>query len=444
MSNNSSSAEPVASGRLAAFHYRDFRLFWLSLFISNIGSWMQMTATNWLLYELTGSAFQLGLNGVFRAVPALTLGWFSGTFADRYDRKRFMMLTQFISAAVTLFLGMLDYAGQIQAWHIYLFTFISASVGAFDGPARQALYPSLIPRAVLPNAVALNSLLWKGAALLGPTLGGIAISLMGTAGAFFANAASFLVVVVALLLMRARSPARERQHDFIAETKAGFSYIFSQPIILGITVMEAFASIFGIDHALLTILASDIFRVGASGFGFLQSARGLGAVIGSSVFIAMGQRADQGKILCASALLYGAGFALFGLAPTFSLALVLLAFVGATDTIWSAARGTILQLLTPEKFRGRVMGVFQLSNRGLHPLGQLESGIMVPLIGAREATVLGGAVVSLMTLATVWRVPAIGRFRWQEEDINRGAAKDSAYDATAKLNESPAQIRESP
>ena len=434
-------SSPQTVGRLAAFRYRDFRLFWLSLFVSNIGTWMQMTATNWLLYELTASPLQLGLNGVFRAVPALTLGLISGTFADRYDRKRLLMLTQVILALVTFVLGLLDYSGQIQAWQIYLFTFISASVGSFDGPTRQALFPSLIPRSVLPNAVALNSLLWKGAALLGPTLGGIAISLMGTAGAFFANAASFLAVVAALLLMRAPSPAQEKRRDFLSETKAGFSYIASQPIILSLTVMEAFTSIFGLNHALLTILASDVFRVGAHGFGFLQSARGFGAVIGSSVFIAMGQRPGQGRILFVSALLYGAGFALFGLSPSFSLALVLLTFVGATDTIWSAARGTILQMLTPERFRGRVMGVFQLSNRGLHPLGQLESGIVVPLIGAREATVLGGAIISLMTLVTVWRVPAINRFRWDGKEIEAARGKDAADDAAEKLNEAAAQTK---
>ena len=139
--------------------------------------------------------------------------------------------------------------------------------------------------------------------------------------------------------------------------------------------MEAFGSVFGLDHAMLTILASDVFRVGAEGFGFLQSARGLGAVIGSSIFIGMGQRPDQGKILFVSAILYGAGFALFGLSPSFPIALALLTFVGATDTVWGASRGTILQMLTPEKFRGRVMGVFQLSNRGLHPLGQTETGL---------------------------------------------------------------------
>ena len=223
MTNVSNEPNPQPVGRLAAFRYRDFRLFWASLFISNVGTWMQMTATNWLLYQLTGSPLQLGLNGVFRALPALTLGLFSGTFADRYDRRRLLLGTQVILGLLALGLGLLDQTGNIQAWQIYAFTALSATVGSFDGPARQALFPALIPRAVLPNAVALNSLLWKGAALLGPSLGGIAISLMGTSGAFYANAASFFVVVVALLLMRTSSPAPEKSRQFLRETAAGFS-----------------------------------------------------------------------------------------------------------------------------------------------------------------------------------------------------------------------------
>jgi MFS family permease len=412
MNEKDSDSNRQTTGRLAAFRYRDFRLFWISLFISNIGTWMQMTATNWLLYQLTDSPLQLGLNGVFRAAPAFALGVISGTLADRCDRKRLMLVTQLALAILTFGLGFLDQTGHIEAWQIYTFTFISGAVASFDGPARQALFPSLIPRAVLPNAVALNSLLWKGAALLGPTLGGLAISTMGTAGAFYANGASFLAVVVALLIMRAPSPPIEKRRDFIGETRAGLSYILSQPLILGLCVMEAFSSVFGLDNAMLTILARDIFQVGAHGFGFLQSSRGFGAVIGSSIFIAMGPRAAQGKTLLISALLYGAGFALFGLAPNFSVALLLLAFVGATDSIWSAARSTMVQLITEDRYRGRMMGAFQLSNRGLHPLGQLETGLVVPLIGAREATTVGGILVLLATLATAWRIPAIARFRW--------------------------------
>ena len=429
--NSSSSIDP--SGRLAAFRYRDFRLFWLSLFVSNIGTWMQMMATNWLLYELTDSPLKLGLNGVFRAVPAFALGVVSGTFADRYDRKRLMLVTQIVLAALSLGLGLLNYTGHIEAWQIYAFTFVSGAVGTFDGPARQALFPSLIPRAVLPNAVALNSLLWKGAALLGPSIGGIAISAMGMSGAFFANAASFLAVVAALMMMHTPSPAVEKRRDFVHETKAGLTYIASQPVILGLSVMEAASSLFGLDHAMLTILSRDIFQVGAQGFGFLQSARGLGAVIGSTLFIAMGQRGAQGTILLASAILYGAGFALFGLAPNFAVALVLLAFVGATDSVWSATRGTMVQLITPERYRGRMMGVFQLSNRGLHPLGQMETGVVVPLIGAREATFAGGVFITVVTVLTAWWVPQIHRFRWAED---RAAVSDgSKTQAGSSTNE---------
>jgi MFS family permease len=264
---------------------------------------------------------------------------------------------------------------------------------------------------VLPNAVALNAILWKGAALLGPMLGGVAISLMSTSGAFYANAASFLAVVSALLLMETSSPGAQTRRHFASEVKAGLAYVYSQNIILGVIVMEATTSIFGLDNAILTIFASDVLRVGAHGFGLLQSARGLGAVIGSSLYIAFGQGPAQGRILLLSALLYGIGFVLFGYSPSFLLSLSLLAFVGAVDTIWAAARSTILQWLAPERLRGRIMGIFQLSNQGLNPLGQVETGLLVPVVGARLATAFGGIIVASVTLLIAWRLSEIPRFR---------------------------------
>jgi MFS family permease len=411
MIDESTESSTQPSGRLAALRYRDFRLFWTGLLVSNTGTWMQMTATNWLLYQLTGSPTLLGLNGIFRAVPAIGLGVISGTFADRYDRRKLMICAEVASGLLVLAMGLLDHSGKIEPWHIYAFTFLNASVGSFDGPARQALFPNLVPRSVLPNAVALNSLLWKGSALIGPFLAGIAISWMGTAGAFYANAASYLVVVVAILMMRVTSRGGAKARSLLSETSEGFSYIVSRPVILGVMTMEAVASIFGLNHTMLTIFASDILQVGAHGFGLLQSARGLGAVLGSSIYIGIGHRPYQGQILFVSAILYGAGFALFGISPSFVLSLLLMGFVGATDTIWGASRGTILQMTTPDTFRGRVMGVFQLSNRGLHPLGQVQSGVLIPFIGAPAATVLGGLVVSAVTLIAAWKVPGIRKFR---------------------------------
>jgi MFS family permease len=419
MPDPSDEVNPPTVGRFASFRYRDFRLFWTSIFISNIGTWMQMTAINWLLYKLTKSPLQLGLNGLFRAGPALVLGIFSGTLADRYDRKKLLLTTQCLLGTLALILGILDHSENIRPWHIYTMTFLSAAVGSCDGPARQALFPLLIPKEVLPNAVALNAILWKGAALLGPMLGGVAISLMGTSGAFYANAASFLVVVSALMMMKTSSPGAETGRHFASEVKAGLSYVYSQNVILGVIVMEATTSIFGLDNALLTIFASDILRVGAHGFGLLQSARGLGAVIGSSIYIAFGQAPAQGKILLTSALLYGIGFVLFGYSPSFILSLLLLTFVGAMDTIWAAARSTILQWLAPERLRGRIMGIFQLSNQGLNPLGQVETGLLVPVVGARLATALGGIVVASVTLLTAWRLSEIPRFRLDRQPTNR-------------------------
>jgi MFS family permease len=406
-----SATDPQPSGKLAALRYRDFRLFWTGLFISNVGTWMQMTATNWLLYQLTGSPALLGLNGIFRAVPAIGLGIISGTFADRYDRRRLMLGAETAAGLLALGLGLLDHSGRIEPWHIYLSTFLNASIGSLDGPARQALFPALVPRAVLPNAVALNSLLWKGSALIGPFLAGIAISWMGTAGAFYANAASYLAVVIAIVMMRSTSRGDGKARGLLSETYAGISYIFSRPLVLGIMTMEAVASIFGLNHTMLTIFASDVLNVGAHGFGLLQSARGLGAVLGSTIYIGAGQASRQGQILFLAAILYGAGFACFGVSPSFVLSLALMAFVGATDTIWGACRGTMLQLTTPDSLRGRVMGTFQLSNRGLHPLGQVQSGFLIPLIGARSATVLGGLIVSAVTVAVAWKVPSIRKSR---------------------------------
>lgn len=419
MSLDVNDPSPQPSGRLAALRYRDFRLFWTGLLISNIGSWMQMTATNWLLYQLTNSAVLLGLNGIFRAVPAIGLGIISGTFADRYDRRKMMICTEVTSGLLALALGLLDQTGHIEAWHIYTLTFLNAAIGSFDGPARQALFPNLVPRAVLPNAVALNSLLWKGSALIGPFLAGVAIDWMGTAGAFYANAASYAVVVGAILMMRATSKGSSKPRSLLSETTEGFSYIVSRPVVLGVMVMEAAASGFGLNHTMLTIFASDILRVGAHGFGLLQSARGLGAVIGSGFYIGIGQRPNQGMILFVSAIIYGAAYSLFGASSSFTLSLFLMALVGISDTVWGASRGTILQMTTPDRYRGRVMGVFQLSNRGLHPLGQVQSGIAIPIIGAPAATILGGLIVATVTLIAAWRVPAIPRFRWDHE-LTRG------------------------
>jgi len=435
MSEQVTGNDELPKGRFVAFRYRDFRLFWISLFLSNTGTWMQMTAISWLLYQMTSSPLQLGINGLFRAVPALAFGLISGAIADRFDRKRLLFTTQSLLCALALLLGVLDHSDTIEPWHIYIITFLSAVVGSCDGPARQAFYPSLVPQAILPNAVALNSILWKGAALIGPSVGGIAIGLMGTSGAFYANAVSFLFVIAALMAIRAPSPARGPARRFASDIWEGLRYVHSRKLILGIVCMEATSSIFGIDNAMLTIFASDLLRVGANGFGLLQSARGLGAIIGSSFYIALGQRPRQGKIILTAALFYGIAFALFALSDSFPMSLLLISCVGATDTVWAAARSTIIQWITPDRLRGRVMSIFQLANQGLNPLGQVETGFVVPIIGAREATFFGGTIVCLITLLMNFRVREI--FGFSLDSFERKVSSTETLTAGNRANLEP-------
>ena len=410
------SPAPQTDGPLAPLRFREFRLFWIGHFISRIGDSMQQTAISWLLYDLTRSPLQLGLNGAFRALPLVAFGLFGGTIADRFDRRRILLCTQTTLMFLASLLGLLAQTGRIQVWHIYAITFVAATIQSVDAPTRQALVPSLVPRPILPNAIALNSLLWKGTILLGPALAGIAISTVGTDGAFYANGASFLAVVLALISMRISSSGALRTGGFLRDLWGGLSYVRSQRIILAIMLMEAFSSLFGLDSAMLTIFARDILHAGAAGLGFLQSSRGLGAVLGSGLLVTIGNKRAQGKIVLYAAVVYGMSFSLFGISQHMLLSLLLIFVAGAADTIWGAVRNTILQLKTPKELQGRAMGVFGLCSRGLSPLGQVETGLLVPLVGAREATFLGGSIVLCVSLLTAWRVPDIHRFRGHEAE----------------------------
>src|SRR5689334_9932353 len=291
-----------SDGPFVAFRFRDFRLFWIGYFVSQVGNSMQQMAVSWLLYDMTRSALQLGLNGAFRAVPMIVLGLFGGTVADRSDRRRVLFVTQTILMILAFVLGFLAQTGYVKVWHVYALTLLAAIVQSVDIPTRQALVPSLVPRSALPNAIALNSMLWKSTILLGPTLAGIAISTVGTDGAFYANAASFLAVVVALLMMKTPAVRVAAAGDFLRELKEGVRYVRGHNVIIAIMVMEGVSSVFGLDPAMLTIFARDVLQVGASGLGFLQSARGVGAIIGSAVMIAMSDTRAQGKILFVSAI----------------------------------------------------------------------------------------------------------------------------------------------
>ncbi|MFQ5902966.1 MAG: MFS transporter [Candidatus Binatia bacterium] len=424
----------------ASLRCRDFRLFWVALVISNIGTWMQMTASSWLLYELTNSPFQLGLNGVFRAFPTISLGLFGGALVDRYERKWILLFAQMGLMLLAFILAILDQTGLIEVWHIYTVTIFGGILGTVESPARQALLPSLVPRRLLPNAIALNSLLWKGTVVLGPALAGVLIAVVGTAGAFFTNGVSFLAVVIALFLIHASSPGTGGKDDIFKDIRKGLRYVSTQKTILGVMVMEATSALFGLDSAMLTIFARDILQIGPSGLGFLQSARGLGAIVGSALLVSAISRVRvQGRVLVVSAILYGTSFALFGLSTYVPLSLFLMALVGAADVVWGATRNTVLQLKSPDAMRGRVMGIFHLTSRGLHPLGQTRTGMVVPLMGAGGTAFFGGVMVAAVALLTVWRTPSVSLFSIEDEKTDHHAPqpRDLSAESISELGGPP-------
>lgn len=247
-------------------------------------------------------------------------------------------------------------------------------------------------------------------------------------------------MVIALFLMHASSPGTGGRDNILKDIREGLRYVSTQKTILGVMVMEATSALFGLDSAMLTIFARDILQTGPSGLGFLQSARGLGAIFGSALLVSTISRVRvQGRVLVVSAILYGTSFALFGLSTYVPLSLFLIALVGAADVVWGATRNTVLQLKSPDAMRGRVMGIFHLTSRGLHPLGQTRTGIAVPLIGAGGTAFLGGVLVAAVALLTVWRTPSVSLFSIEDKktDHHGPQPKDLSAESISELGGPP-------
>jgi len=234
-------------GYFPAFRYRDFRLYWTGQFIAHCGVWMQIMAQSWALYEITGSAIGVGLNGLFRAGPSFGFGFFGGAFADRYERKRIVLLTTAVQMVLSFVLAGLAFNDSLTAWSIYIITALNATAQAVGSPAQSALLPSLIPRSALANAVAMNSILFRGGALVGPALGGLIITAAGIGGAYTANALFHLTVVFTLPFIRVTSFGGAGRTQLVRSIIEGLTYVRRQPVICGALLLEAFASFFSLN-----------------------------------------------------------------------------------------------------------------------------------------------------------------------------------------------------
>jgi MFS family permease len=414
-----------------ALQHRNFRLLWFGQLISMSGSMMQSAAILWhvsLLVPENQKGLALGLVGLVRVIPIIVFSLVSGVVADALDRRRLMLITQIAMTLVAAILAWSTFRGLAVVWPVYLLAALSSAAGSFDGPARQSLIPTLVPREHLPNAISLNTIMFQTASVLGPSLAGLVIATAGVGAVYALNALSFLAVIGALLLMRG-IPARvgkERGEISLRAAVEGLRFVFSAPLIRSTMLLDFFATFFASATALLPIFAQDILKVGAQGYGWLYAAPSIGAVLASAAMIRLSDRIERrGWVLLGSVLIYGLATIVFGFSRLFWLTFLCLGVTGAADTVSMVLRNIIRQLTTPDHLRGRMTSVNMVFFMGGPQLGELEAGAVANWFGAPFSVITGGLGCILATVWVGWQTPALRRYRRDESiPIAQGAAAD--------------------
>jgi len=392
--------------RLAALRHRDFRLFWSGQLVSLIGTWMQSVGQAWLVLELTGSPFQLGLVTALQFTPILLLSPVGGALSDRFPKRRIILLTQTIMMAQAFVLAGLVWSGLVRYWHVAVLAAVYGLGRAVDIPARQSYITDLVGRPDLPNAVALNSLVFNGARIVGPAVAGLLIARFGVALAFFLNGLSFVAVLAALLATRTpgnpdpagRLGIREGVSGALAYAARTPSTAFTLSLVVVVSVLVLNFNV------VVPLVAKDVLNEGAHGFGLLMAALGAGAVMAGVGLTLLRRGRPSLRFLATSAAVLSAGTASLALVEHFGAAAALLVALGCCQILFSTGCNTTLQLETPDALRGRVMGLYALANAGMTPFGSVLMGFIAERLGVRAACALGGgsglaAVIVLVLIA---------------------------------------------
>ena len=379
---------------------------------------MQNAALLWnvsLLVPPDRKGIALGLVGLVRVVPIVIFSMISGVVADAADRRKLMLLTQSGSAVVAIGLAWLAFSGNTAVWPVYALAALSSAVGAFDLPARQSLVPSLVPRDDLPNAISLNTIMQQTSQVLGPALGGIVIASANVGWAYVFNAISFAAVIVALLLMRdVPRPAHPASMEAVSWAAAleGLRFVFRSPLIRSTMLLDFFATFFSSATALLPIFAQDILQVGPRGYGWLYAAPAVGATMMSVAMVLLTSRIKRrGPVLLWAVGLYGLATVAFGLSRSFWITFAALALTGVADTISMVIRNIVRQMETPDRLRGRMIGVNMVFFVGGPQLGELEAGAVANWLGAPFSVISGGLGCMIAVAWVAASTPELRRYR---------------------------------
>jgi len=358
-------------------------------------------AQGWLVYDLTKEAVYLGYVGLAAAAPAILLNLAGGVVADRFDQRRVIFVTQAVSAAVVGVIAALTALDAIEVWHIIVGAFVSGSMQAFNNPARQSIFPQLVDRKDLMNAVALNSMVWQGTRIVAPAIGGVVLAAFGAASAFALCCAGFFVLGLAVIGLQTEAPSRARASAF-ADLKEGLSFISANFVFAFLIVMSFFNSFFGFSiQQLMPVFTEDILHVGPEWLGVLFSVSGVGSILGIAALGFAGDTDRKGLLIIGGATAFGALIILFALSTYFPLSLVLVFFMGAFGSIYMITVQTTLQLRVPDELRGRVMGIYGVTYN-VGPLGALQAGILADSFSPPTALVVGGAAIMLFAIGVAY------------------------------------------
>ena len=400
-----------------ALQHRNFRLFWSGAFLSNAGTWMQAVAQGWLVLQLSDSPFWLGVDGFMATAPGLVLTLAGGVFADLFDRRKLLIYTQTVAGLSALTLGVLVLTHVVQVWMILCLSFVNGCCMSLAGPSYMALVFDLVGRRDLANAIALNSTQFQLARVLGPVCAGVGFKLFGLAGCFFANAVSFVFVVLAMFMVKfnqrsARDglPTRsvKQKGVFLGDLIAGFRYVAGRPRVSTLLLISAVASMFGAPYIYMTpVFARDIFHLGATGLALLQGMAGAGALFGALFLAYLGDFRHKGWFVLCGALAFGICLIGFSLSTKVELSLFFLFALGFGIVCSVAVTNTLLQKLVTDEMRGRVMSMFMLSFVGAMPIGNLVAGAASHRFGVQRTLAAGGMIIALFAGTLVIRSPRL-------------------------------------
>jgi predicted MFS family arabinose efflux permease len=377
-----------------AFQYRDFRLLWFGACTSSIGTWMQEIAQNWLVLEITKSPFLLGLDAFLGDIPIFLFSLFGGVIADRMDRRHLLIGSQLVQMTSAIALAILISTGRIQVWHILLSSFVVGTAQSFGGPAYSALVPSLVEKEDLPNAIALNSIQFNLARVIGPVLGGLALKYVGSAWCFGLNALSFVAVIASLLSLNINFKPARTGESIMTSMKQGFRFIRTQGAMETLIVIAFLMTALAIPMiTFLPVFAKDVFHKDEITYTAFLVASGLGSITGALSVAAMGNIANKGRIALTMLVALGAGISGFALSTNIPLSCVVLFLSGAVLMCAFAMISSLVQLITTNEMRGRVMSVYNVAFRGGMPFGSILTGYLVPIWTAPTVLTINGLVL---------------------------------------------------